>query len=342
MLAEKHVAAGTFPQENEGKLSFRHASCVSRAASRESATVDCGPINVDVYGLSVAGAKRSVNAVRFLVADLKRPPLVSGSRDTAGDPRCSCETSEGPLLLVADGVEPDAAGQRASAIAVDRISDHLLGRLDPSGPLRAGQPQEIQKSFQDALRECREAMEADAVAHPQFRQMSTTLTLAYIVWPQLFLVHLGDSRCYLHRNARLRRLTTDHTIAQKMVQAGLLPADQAARSPWNNVLWNAVGTGLAQRDADVQWTHLIAGDVLLLCTGGLTRCLPEACIAAMVQRNEPAEATCRCLLQAARDVDGSDNATVVVARFGESRVDESPIVASQWLQRSDGLRIFSR
>jgi protein phosphatase len=127
-----------------------------------------------------------------------------------------------------------------------------------------------------------------------------------------------------------------------MVQAGLLPADQAARSPWNNVLWNAVGTGLAQRDADVQWTHLIAGDVLLLCTGGLTRCLPEARIAAIVQWNEPAEATCRCLLQAARDVDASDNATVVVARFGESRVDESPIVASQWSQRSDGLRIFSR
>ena len=304
--------------------------------------MDCGPINVDVYGLLVAGAKHSANAVRFLIADLKGPPFVNGVRDAAGDPRCACDTTEGPLLLVADGVEPDAAGQRASAIAVDRITEHLLCRLDPSGPFHAAQPQEIQKSFQDALRDCRAAMEADALANPQFRQMSTTLTLAYIVWPQLFLVHLGDSRCYLHRNARLRRLTTDHTIAQKMVQAGLLPADQAARSPWNNVLWNAVGTGLAQRDADVQWTHLITGDVLLLCTGGLTRCLPEPRIAAIVQRNEPAEATCRCLLQAARDADGSDNATVVVARFGESRVDESPISASQRLQRSEGLRIFSR
>jgi protein phosphatase len=269
-----------------------------------------------VHGLSVAGAKHSVNAVRFLVADLKELLLVNCSRAPPGDPRRRFDATDGQLLLVADGVEPNAAGQRASAIAVDRIIDHLVRRLDPSGWDHAAQPQELQQSFQDALRHCRAAMEADAIANPQFRQMSTTLTLAFVVWPQLLLVHVGDSRCYLHRNARLRRLTTDHTIAQKMVQAGVLPADRAQRSPWNNVLWNAVGAGVAQRDADVQRMHLMATDVLLLCTVGLTRCLPEARIAAIVQRSDPAEATCRCLLRAAQDADGSPNATVLVARFG--------------------------
>ena len=207
-------------------------------------------------------------------------------------------------------------GSGPTAIAVDRIIDHLVGRLDPSGRGHAAQPQELQQSFQDALRNCRAAIEADAVANPRFRRMSTTLTLAYVVWPQLFLAHVGDSRCYLYRNSRLRRLTTDHTIAQKMVQAGMLSADRVQRSPWNNVLWNALGTGATQRDADVQRTHLMATDVLLLCTGGLTRCLADARIAAIVQRNEPAELTCRCLLQAAREVDGADNVTVLVARFG--------------------------
>jgi protein phosphatase len=228
--------------------------------------------------------------------------------------------TDGQLLLVADGVEPNAAGQRASAIAVDRITDHLVRRLDPANRGRMAQPRVLWKSFfEDVLQSCRAAMEADVAANPQFRQMSTTLTLAYVVWPQLFLVHVGDSRCYLHRNARLRRLTTDHTIAQKMVQAGVLAADRVQHSPWNHVLWNAVGTGLAQCDADVQRTHLIAGDVLLLCTGGLARCLSDARIAAVVQRNEPAEATCRCLLHAARGVDASDNVTVVVARCGDTR-----------------------
>jgi protein phosphatase len=279
--------------------------------------VDCGLVNVDVHGRSVTGAEHSVNAVRFLVADLKNLPVVNGSRVACDDDHRRCDgTTQGQLLLVvADGVEPNAAGQRASAIAVDCLTDHLVRCLDPCGRGRAAQLQELQECFQDALRNCRAAMDADALANPQFRQMSTTLTVAYVVWPQLFLVHAGDSRCYLHRNSRLRRLTTDHTIAQKMVQAGMLPADRVQSSPWNNVLWNAVGTGVAQRDADVQQTHLMAADVLLLCTGGLARCLPDARIAAIVQRKEPAESICRCLLQTARQVDGTDDVTVVVARF---------------------------
>ena len=91
------------------------------------------------------------------------------------------------------------------------------------------------------------------------------------------------------------------------------------------MLWNALGTGLVQRDANVQQTHLMAGDVLLLSAGGLTRCLPDPCVAAIVQRNERAESICRCLLQAARDVDDAGNATVVVARFGESRDRRPPL-----------------
>ena len=75
--------------------------------------MDSGPINVDVHGLSVAGAKHSLNAVRFLVADLKKLLFVNCSSVAPGDPHRFCGTSDGQLLLVADGVEPNDAGQRA-------------------------------------------------------------------------------------------------------------------------------------------------------------------------------------------------------------------------------------
>ena len=122
-------------------------------------------------------------------------------------------------------------------------------------------------------------VEGAAGADPEHRRMGTTLTLAYVQWPRLYVVHAGDSRCYLLRGARLHRITRDHTIAQQMVDRGTLTADQAAESRWNHVIWNCVGGGKHELNPDVHKAALEPGDVLLLCTDGLTKAVPDGRVA---------------------------------------------------------------
>jgi protein phosphatase len=141
------------------------------------------------------------------------------------------------------------------------------------------------------------------------------LTLAYVVWPQLYLVHAGDSRCYLYRNGRLRRLTTDHTLADKLVEAGVLDPCRAAQSPWRNVLWKAIGVDGIDIEPDIYQLHLMVDDLLVLCTAGLTRCLEDKRIAGVLEEGGEPRHICQCLLETAKGNGAADNMTVVVARL---------------------------
>jgi protein phosphatase len=148
--------------------------------------------------------------------------------------------------------------------------------------------------------------------------MGTTLTLAYLLWPRLYVVHAGDSRCYLLRNARLHQITRDHTVAQRLVDQGILPAEEAEESRWSHVLWNCIGGGAQEMKPDVYKATLRLGDTLLLCTDGLSRCVPEKQIQQILESDRPAEETCKRLIATANAEGGPDNITVVVARFRET------------------------
>jgi protein phosphatase len=142
--------------------------------------------------------------------------------------------------------------------------------------------------------------------------MGTTLTLAYVAFPRLYVSHVGDSRCYLFRNNALSRLTTDHTLAEQLRQSGR----PAGVSQWDHVLWNALGGGEAGVKPEIHRVILEPGDAILLSSDGLTKHVPDETIAALLGQMSDATTACRQLVDAANAGGGSDNVTVVVARFG--------------------------
>ena len=149
--------------------------------------------------------------------------------------------------------------------------------------------------------------------------MATTLTVAYSIGADLFVAHVGDSRCYLLRAGKLRQLTRDHRILQDLVSRGLLTPEQAQRHPLRNALTDAIGGTAPGIRADLGHVALELGDALLLCTDGLTEMISDARIRTVLQSSGDPEAACRRLVDLANDAGGLDNVTAVVARFEPRR-----------------------
>src|SRR5262249_53508250 len=166
-------------------------------------------------------------------------------------------------------------------------------------------------------------IETVAAARPEQRGMGTTLTMAYLLWPRLYVVHVGDSRCYLLRSPRLVRITKDQTMAQQLVERSVLAPEEAPQSRWSHVLWSCLGGNSRQLSAEVYKATLTLGDTLLLCTDGLTNQLRDEDLLRLLQQSGSAEETCRRLVAAANDAGGSDNITVVVAHFLDARSPEA-------------------
>ena len=178
---------------------------------------------------------------------------------------------------------------------------------------------EILETLRRGLRRCHAALQENVVRHPERSGLGTTLTAALVLWPKLFMVHMGDSRAYLLREGSLRRLTEDHTYARTLLQAGVLDARTVRTSGWNNVVWNVLSGAIPEHDpevhpdASVQELH--RGDTLLLCTDGLTNALSDEAILFHLAEEGSPEEICRRLVEAAQKRGAKDDVTGVVAAF---------------------------
>jgi protein phosphatase len=185
-------------------------------------------------------------------------------------------------------------------------------RLDPA------REDDLADELKTAMERCQERIEGESAAHAARHGMGTTLTMAYLLWPRLYDVHAGDSRCYLLRGGRLEQITTDHTVAQQMVDRGVLPAAEAAGSRWSHVLWNCLGGGSHDLRPEVRKVVLQVGDTLLLCTDGLSGSVPEGRIRELLAEGRGAAQTCQRLVEEANRAGGRDNITAVVAHFRDA------------------------
>jgi PPM family protein phosphatase len=145
--------------------------------------------------------------------------------------------------------------------------------------------------------------------------MGTTLTMAVVSGTRLFVIHAGDSRCYLLRAGHLAQLTEDHTLVAGMVERGEISPEQARRHPQRHVVTNILGGGQLGVRVDVQRAALEPGDLLLLCSDGLTGMVDDGRIAAALAAEAEPEAACHRLVRLANDAGGKDNVTAIVARF---------------------------
>jgi protein phosphatase len=187
--------------------------------------------------------------------------------------------------------------------------------------------------LESALAKCQERIQAVADTMPPPQEMGAALTMAYMTWPRLYIIHVGNSRCYLQRRAMLEQITTDHTLAQQLVESGVLPPRESTTSRLSSVLWNAIGGGLDDLNPEVHKATLQGGDTLLLCTDGLPKHVADRDISILLQAQEPAQETCRKLVEAANSAGGTDNITVIVARF--PRRAQDPAAAAEVAANSE-------
>lgn len=270
---------------------------------------------LDFHGVTDRGLKRETNQDQFLIADLiKTMRIADTSLHVDTHARLSGH-SQGKLLLVADGMGGHLAGERASTLAIETLSAYLLDTMHWFFRLESEREQDFELDLKSALETCHNKVRAEATEVPDEFGMGTTLTMAYLIWPRMYVVHVGDSRCYLLRNSKLQQITTDHTMAEQFVEAGILKPEEADKSRWSHVLWNVVGGNEEKLQPVVYKSELEIGDTVLLCTDGLTRHLSNGTLIELLASTATAENTCTGLVDAANAAGGTDNITAIVARF---------------------------
>ena len=270
-------------------------------------------LRVFSHGQTDRGRVRPRNEDQFLVAELTR--TLRSRQCSLPQPDVRSGGPCGHLFVVADGVGGNAAGQEASALAVDAVEGFALDALHWFARPRGGEGDQVLADFRQALLRADERLVCEARRHPEFRGMGTTLTLAYALGRELFVAHVGDSRCYLLRGGHLFRVTRDHTLVEELVRHGLLTPEQAARHAYRHVVTNVLGGDDAGAEVEVHKLALEAGDVLLLCSDGLTEMVGDKEIGAVLLGSPDPAAACDRLVSAANEHGGRDNITAVVARF---------------------------
>jgi len=213
---------------------------------------------------------------------------------------------KGRLAAIADGMGGHEGGQEASRMAVETVRevyDRALGD-DP------------QAALVEAFGTAHARIQDYAERHPAFHGMGTTCTALVIRDRQLYFAHVGDSRLYLVRGATILRLTRDHSYVGRLVESGIVRAEDAEKHPQRHILTAALGAG---RDVAVDGPEravaLQDGDHLLLCTDGLWSVVTEDELETAVSANSPTEC-CAVLVELARQRGGPDNITLQVLRVG--------------------------
>lgn len=287
----------------------------------------CPPLSVDSFGVTDTGKVRDSNEDQFLVAVLFKALQVH--QTSLPRPNVHHSTDRSYLFVVADGMGGHAGGEQASALAIDSVETYILETFKWFAQFKGSEQDEVLADFQSALRQANARVLAEAVERPELHGMGTTLTLAYSLNDVLFVVHVGDSRCYLCRNAILYRLTRDHTLVADLVRQGAVPAEEAGRHRLRHVITNSVGRDAADFKVELHKLQLEGGDRMLLCSDGLTEMLADEEISRILQTDDEPEQACRRLVARANEAGGRDNITAVVAHFraatqpalpGQSRV----------------------
>ncbi len=271
-------------------------------------------VQVDLAALSHQGKVRENNEDHFLVSRAERSlETVKTNLPKELIPPRFAEVGYG--MLVADGMGGQQAGEIASRLAISTFVNLVLHT--PEWFMRVGKPEaeQVMERIAERYRIVDATVREKANSDPTLAGMGTTMTLACSLGPILVLAHIGDSRVYLCRAGQCHQLTRDHTMAQGLVELGILQPEQAAGHHLKHSLTRVLGTGQSLGEAEVQQLTLADEDQVLLCTDGLTDMVQQQMIGAILADSKTSEEACQRLVDAALDNGGKDNVTVVLARY---------------------------
>ncbi|MDX1645149.1 MAG: protein phosphatase 2C domain-containing protein [Thermoanaerobaculia bacterium] len=268
---------------------------------------------LDLFGLTDTGKRRSNNEDQFLVARLAKsmePLFTSLSEDLRPTAQAAREAF---LFVVADGVGGAVGGELASGKTVETLAEQIAAT---AGCFYSTDPEaedELIGKLEEAIRKAHERVRSELEMDGS--RPASTATMVTLLWPRGYIFHVGDSRGYYLRRGRLKQFTSDQTVGDFMVDAGILSEEQARKGGLHDVLTHAIGGDEATPAVGV--LDFEPGDVLMMCSDGLTKHVADDDIRAVLEDASSAEEACRDLLEAALEGGGSDNITVIVARMGD-------------------------
>jgi len=268
---------------------------------------------LDLFGITHKGNVRAENQDQFLIATVHPQLVIHGtSLENVGDLLLR-GTRMATVMLLADGVGGAAAGSEAARLAAESVTRYVTTTLRSYHAAGAASDDEFLDSLKAAAHEAHMAVRAEAALRTDQRQMATTLTVGFAVWPWLYVVQVGDSRCYFYSGGRLRQITRDQTVAQALVDQGIMPKERADRSPFKHVLSSAIGS--EESLPEVTRVDISErGALILICSDGLTKHVTDEEIAAYTREMKSSEQIATDLLNLALSRGGSDNITIIAAR----------------------------
>lgn len=268
---------------------------------------------IDLAGRTDVGCLRDHNEDTFLIADLGRWLDVLDSSLQVPKAQRRIPGPKGTLMMVADGMGGHGGGEVASAVAVDMIAQFALYAMPWVTQPDETEEKELLSKLGQAMSACQARLESVALRKRIDQlQPGTTLTVAYALWPKLYLAHAGDSRLYLFRDDELTQITTDHTVGQALRASGAIGSEP---SRFDHILVNVVGGGGESVRAEAHSLRLQIGDRIMICSDGLTGHVADAAIAQELRVATSAAGACEALIEGAKAGGGSDNITVIVASF---------------------------
>jgi protein phosphatase len=259
--------------------------------------------------VSTVGNYREHNEDNFSLPTLAGKSMAGGvgHRDASMD--ITVERGPSYSFVVADGMGGQLAGEKASQMAVDIIPKELSKRIGSAG----SDDKQIQKVIKDAVAAANQEILGLSVIQTEFNNMGTTVVLALFRNDRVYVAGIGDSRAYRFRDGRFEQLTKDHSLAQALLEAGTITAEELPNHKFNHVLYLYLGSKDARGGPeDVKSAEVRAGDRFLLASDGLTGVVNDEQLAEVVAGSDDPQASARALIKMALDNQSKDNVTCLV------------------------------
>ena len=268
--------------------------------------------DIDAWGLTHRGLVRQENEDHYFLGSLSRGVVVevtsiSSDLDSVVEPERLAS-----FAMVADGVGQGGGGEEASRAAVQALVQHVSSGFNDAYAVESTDPDAFPRLLEGAALACHEYLQERSDEEQGARGFATTLTLFLGLWPHAYLLQVGDSRCYVFRDGELTQISRDQTMAQDLIDSGVLTQQKAQATKWAHVLSSAIGG----QEAEPVVSRIVRnwGTVVLLCSDGLTKHVSDERIAERLASLTSAKQTCEDLLQDALDDGGTDNITMIIGR----------------------------
>ncbi len=270
---------------------------------------------IDVFGVTNVGKVRKQNQDHFLIASLHKHLAIHHTSMPLESLRTGDTDRLAFLMMVADGVGGSVGGEEASRFALDAITAYIMRSMHCYYTADPQNDSEFVEVLQEGAMRVHAKLTERGTAQAR-EGMATTLTAFLGVWPRAYILQVGDSRYYTLRNGRLHQVSRDQTVAEDLVDSGVIKRSDPGHAKWSHVLSSAIGGPEAS-----PVVYAVANDwghVHLLCSDGLTKHVSDEQIAERLRTMTSSHQACQALLQDALDDGGSDNITVIIGRTVQS------------------------